>query len=130
MQQLEASEARRRREKKKERVLVHSGASECGDPHLPLVQPLDGGVGSVGVAGLHRVVGADAQGRAGVAARAVGHHDHARTLAARDASEELLGELAGRRRAGCFKGAESIRGQPVCNTLLKTQALGWVLVVS
>lgn len=36
--------------------------------HLSLVHPLDAGVGSVGVARLHRVVGAEAQHGAGVAA--------------------------------------------------------------
>lgn len=51
------------------------------------------------MAGLGRVVGADAQRRAGVAARAVGHHDHTRTLGVRDASQELLGELQGQRAA-------------------------------
>lgn len=51
------------------------------------------------MAGLGRVVGADAQRRAGVAARPVGHHDHTRTLAVRDASQVLLGELEGQRAA-------------------------------
>lgn len=63
------------------------------NPHLPLVQSLYGCIGSIRMAGLSCIVGADAQHRAGVTAWPIGHHDHTRTLTVWDASEILLGEL-------------------------------------
>ena len=72
----------------------------CVPPHLSLVQPLYGGVGAVGPAGLHRVVGADAQHGAGVPAGAVGHHQHPGPLGPGEAVQVLLGELSRGRRAG------------------------------
>lgn len=65
----------------------------CTCSHLPLVQPLDRCVGSVGMTGLYSVIRADAQHGAGLSTRAVGHHNHTRPLAVRDTTQVFLREL-------------------------------------
>lgn len=60
---------------------------------LSLIEPLDGGVGSVSVAGLHGVLRADSQHRAGVAAGPVSHHNYAGPLTARDLPQVFVREL-------------------------------------
>ena len=61
--------------------------------NLSLVQSLDGGISSICMAGLYRVVGTNAQHRARVSTRPISYNNHSRPVTTWDPTQVFLCEL-------------------------------------